>query len=527
MFIGMLCVLARVEVKAQWNIDKVKNMFGSSKEVSSKVSANLEYLASPELAERFPGSMAEEKAATYISEQFKALNFKPYLGQYLQRFTIDKKNNLSQDAHLHIFDHPLAIGAAVVIPPFSGIGKLNTQAMPGMTEPDNLWFIKFSEVGDQLNSRFGTGLDKMYQRAKQAIEQGASAVMFLNDVNAENDFTNSFQEGYQTLSKPVFILNHEAYKKHIVQEGKGKHWIPVSFDIAKTRRTMEGHNVIAYWQNQSDQTIVIGTHFDKQPGSLANDAGVAALLEVASRIQADRLRKYNYLLVAFSGTADERKGAETLITHMGLNDKKVNCMINLGDVGASLSSNQLFISGLASSATWPKVLGTLERNFNLQQLPYGKFGEDNHCSFYEKNIPVLNVFTKRAVTDKKNHVTTIDLVAQAVADLLLALDNAAKLPFSPTSELPDLRKIKLEASIGLAPDIAYAGEGVLIGEVFANSAAAFSNLQTGDVIIKMGDYDIRDLNDYVRELKKYKTGDKVMMKILRVEQKKEMFITFK
>jgi len=202
-------------------------------------------------------------------------------------------------------------------------------------------------------------------------------------------------------------------------------------------------------------------------------------------------------------------------------------MINLGDVGASLSSNQLFISGLASSATWPKVLGTLERNFNLQQLPYGKFGEDNHCSFYEKNIPVLNVFTKRAVTDKKNHVTTIDLVAQAVADLLLALDNAAKLPFSPTSELPDLRKIKLEASIGLAPDIAYAGEGVLIGEVFANSAAAFSNLQTGDVIIKMGDYDIRDLNDYVRELKKYKTGDKVMMKILRVEQKKEMFITFK
>ena len=70
-------------------------------------------------------------------------------------------------------------------------------------------------------------------------------------------------------------------------------------------------------------------------------------------------------------------------------------MIHIDDVGALNNKNELFLSGVGTSPDWDILLGSFKRNFLLNQIPSGEVGEENHRSFYDKQIPVLNIFTKK------------------------------------------------------------------------------------------------------------------------------------
>lgn len=523
----MLLMVGFLPAHAQLNIDKVKTIFGTKKE-PSKENNHIQQLVNMGRTKRFAGSDAEKKTVNYMSEQFKTLLFKPYLGQFIHRFAIDKKNNLSSDSYIKIFNQKLTVGSDIIIPPFSGTGQFAAQALPGMPEAENLWFIKFSSVGVELNNKMGNGLEKIYRKAKEAFKNGAESVMFVNDEGPTSDFTNSFIEEKVILSKPVFILNSAAYKKYIVTQGRGKEWINVDYDFSKTRRTTEGHNVIGYWQNQTPQNVIIAARIDDMQGKSDNSSGMAALLQVAERINQMRLKSFNYIVVGLSGTNDDRKGAESVIKKLRLSSSNVNCMIHIDDIGALNNKNEIFLSGVGTSPDWDMLLGSFKRSFLVNQIPSGEVGEENHRSFYAKGIPVLNVFTKRKNSrDKRLNRSGVSSIATSIGDLLLEIDNKPKLKFTKTQALPDTKKMNFKVSMGIIPDYAFGGTGLLIGNVRAQSPAAMSNVTPGDVLIKMEDYDIRNVNDYVRELAKYKKGDRLMIKVNRNGVDKKMLITFK
>ncbi len=512
---------------AQWNMGKVKNILGGKKE-PSQLENHIQQLESLEGTGRSVGTDAEFKTAKYIGDQFRSLFYKPYLGQYIHPFAIANRNNLSSDSYIKIFGQKLSLGTEVIIPPFSGTGKFNAQALPGMPEAENLWFVKFSDVGEDLNNNEGNGLEKIYNKAKDAISKGAEAVMFVNDVNLANDFTNGISIKKTALTKPTFILNHTAYKKYILQQGKGQDWINVDYDFSKTRRTKEGHNAVGYWKNQTPINVIVAARLDHLPGKADNVSGMAALLDLADRINQMRLGNYNYILVALSGTNDDRKGAESFIKKFRLNKENVNCMIHIDDIGALNSSNEIFLSGMGTAPDWEMVISGFESDFMVHGVASGEVGDGSHLSFYEKEIPVLNVFTKRANQDlKKLNKEGVARISLNLADMLMEIDNLSRFEFTKTKPLPQIGKMNLEVSMGIIPDYAHAGTGVLVGGVRKKSPAAFSNVQSGDIILKMEDYDIRDANDYARELAKYKKGDRIMIQVKRNEVNKKMLITFK
>lgn len=526
---ALLCIIflfvGLISAEAQLNIDKVKNIFANKKE-PSKIPTYLQFLSRNHLRNRTSGSNAEQQVAKYISEQFSALLFKPYHGKYVHPFRVDKKNNLSTDSYIRIFNEDLKIGIDVVVPPFSGAGRYNAQALPAMPESENLWFIKFSDVGAALNNKRGNGLGKIHSAAKEAFAKGAEAVMFMNDVGSTDDFTNSFLEKKTPLTKPVFLLNHTAYKKHILEKSRGKEWVNVDYDFSKTQRTLEGHNVVGYWQNKSSQTVVICARLDKRPGQNANSSGAAALLDLADQLNKTRLTKYNYVLIGLSGTADGRVGAAAIIKKLRLNSNTVNCVINIDDIGALDKKNEIFVSGTGTSPDWKKVLDVFEKNYMLSKVASPEVGYGNQMSFYEKNIPTINIFTKRNNNMVSNRRDGIESIAANIGVVLQAVDKLPKFKFTKAKELPDTRKMNFEVDMGVVPDYAFSGTGLLIGVVRPNSPADFSTVKDGDVLVKMGDYDIRDMNDYVRELAKYKKGQRVMIKVNRQAIEKSMLITF-
>lgn len=523
--VGLL-LLAFVPAQAQLSMDKVKNIFGNKKE-PSKIPTYLQFLTRNDLRNRTSGSSTEQQVANYMAKQFGALLFKPYLGKYVHPFRIDKKNNLSSDSYIRIFNEDLRVGTDVVIPPFSGAGRYSAQALPEMPEPDNLWFIKFSEVGAALNNKRGNGLEKLHRAAKDAFRQGAEAVMFVNDESPTDDFTNSFLEKKPPLSKPVFLLNHAAYKKYIIEKAQGQDWINVDYDFAKSRRTVEGHNVVGYWQNNAAQTVVICARIDKRAGYNANSSGTAALLYLGDQLSKTRLTKYNYVLVGLSGTADGHLGADAIISKLKLNANNVNCVINIDDIGILDRQNELFVTGVGTSPDWQKVLEPLNKSFKLSQVESPEVGYGNQMSFYKKNIPTINLFTKRKNNMGTNQRDGVKAIAANIGVMLQLIDKLPKFTFTKAKPLPDTRKMNFEVNMGIVPDFAFSGTGLLVGIVRPNSPADFSTVRDGDILIKMGDYDIRDMNDYVRELAKFKKGDRVMITVKRGVSERQMLITFR
>ena len=76
------------------------------------------------------------------------------------------------------------------------------------------------------------------------------------------------------------------------------------------------------------------------------------------------------------------------------------------------------------------------------------------------------------------------------------------------------------------PDYAYEGKGLRIDGVTDGKPAAGAGIQKGDIVIKLGDVDIKDIQEYMKALSKNKKGDTVPIKVLRDGKEIEMKVTF-
>jgi hypothetical protein len=232
-------------------------------------------------------------------------------------------------------------------------------------------------------------------------------------------------------------------------------------------------------------------------------------------------------LVALSGTADERKGADALIKLLKLNSNKVNCMIHIDDISALDEKHNLYLSGYGTSPDWDMAMGSIEKNFVTHRIISGEIGENNHINFYKKGIPVLNIFTKRTSDNVSVNRSGVELISASIGDMVLELDNLPKLLFSQTKPINDYRKAKFKVSLGVEPDLESGKVGVLVGAVKKGSPAEYSNIKPGDVIIRIDGHDVLDINDYITELSKFNGGDRIMIQVKRNGEAKQMLIAFK
>jgi S1-C subfamily serine protease len=76
------------------------------------------------------------------------------------------------------------------------------------------------------------------------------------------------------------------------------------------------------------------------------------------------------------------------------------------------------------------------------------------------------------------------------------------------------------------PDYSYSNKGLRIDGVTPDKAAAKAGLQRNDIVLKLGDFSVNDIQDYMSALGKFNPGDKTKATIQRGSETLEVDIQF-
>jgi S1-C subfamily serine protease len=148
-------------------------------------------------------------------------------------------------------------------------------------------------------------------------------------------------------------------------------------------------------------------------------------------------------------------------------------------------------------------------------------------SFYNKKIPVVHFTTgvhadyhRPSDTWEKLNIDGMAKIADLAQSIIAKLTDAnepinfVSLPSRPPSDQSDNRR-GIAVYLGTMPDYGADTDGVRITGVANDSPAARAGLQEGDVIVKLADEKIQNIEDLTAVLRTHKPGDAVEITILR------------
>lgn len=311
-----------------------------------------------------------------------------------------------------------------------------------------------------------------------------------------------------------------------------------------------GRNVLGYLDNGAEYTVIIGAHYDHlghgimgslnaggpaiHNGADDNASGVAAMLRIAEELKNGRAKHNNYLFMGFSGEEMGLYGSKYFANNPALGLGKVNYMLNMDMVGRLNEEKVLAVNGAGTSPSWKEAIEGLSVGGIQAKTSDSGIGPSDHTSFYLKDIPVLHFFTGQH-TDYHKPSDDAELVNYQglllVTDYILALvdelDDAGKITFTKTKDEDESRKAaSFKVTLGVMPDYVYNGEGMRIDGVIDGRPGARAGLENGDIIIKIGDTEVKDIYGYMEGLGKFKAGDKTTVVVRRGEEILEKEVEF-
>lgn len=311
--------------------------------------------------------------------------------------------------------------------------------------------------------------------------------------------------------------------------------------------TLTGRNVIAYLDNKAPTTVIIGAHYDHlgmggqgslyregeaiHNGADDNASGVAVLLKLAGELK-DTNTNNNYLFIAFSGEEMGLLGSNYFVKNPTIDLADVSYMMNMDMVGRLNDENTLAVHGVGTSPVWKQALfANNDLGLNIAEHESG-IGPSDHTSFYIMDIPVLHFFTGQHSdyhkpsddADKLNY-TGMETISKYILNIISDLNDNEKLAFRKTkNESEDVPRFKV--TLGVVPDYLYTGEGMRIDGVSEDRPAIKAGIQKGDIVKKMGEFEVTDMMSYMKSLSKFEEGQTVMVMIDRDGEMLEMEVTF-
>jgi len=310
-----------------------------------------------------------------------------------------------------------------------------------------------------------------------------------------------------------------------------------------------GKNVVGYLDNGAKTTVVIGAHYDHlglgMPGSSLhagepavhngaddNASGIACMIYLAEHLKKSKAKNNNYLFIAFSGEELGLYGSKNFTSEPTIDLKTVNYMLNMDMVGRLNEEKVLAVNGAGTSPVWKEELAKISVGGIKVKTSDSGVGPSDHTSFYLKDLPVLHFFTGQHTDYHKpgddshlvNYPGLLE-VSQFIAQLIENLNDKGKLAFTKTKD-EQQQGTAFKVTLGVMPDYVFDGEGMRIDAVLDDRPAQKAGLQKGDVVVKIGDVEVKDIYDYMEGLAKFKKGDKAKVKVKRGDQIVETEVEF-
>lgn len=317
---------------------------------------------------------------------------------------------------------------------------------------------------------------------------------------------------------------------------------------AENGKSVTGRNILGYIDNQAPQTVIIGGHYDHlgygKEGSLYvgepdihngaddNSSGVAGVIYLAESIKKSKFKNYNYLFICFSGEEKGLWGSNYYVNHTGTDKTKINYMVNMDMIGRLNPERKLAISGIGTSPVFNKVIDSVkEPSFSVKKDSSG-LGPSDHASFYNAGIPVLAFFTGQHGDYHKpsddahliNYEGVKDIV-QYIYNVVKTLEKEPKLTFLKTRDESQSR-VSFNVTMGVMPDYLYDGKGLKLDGVKENKPAHMAGLMKGDIVTRLGEFEISDIQSYMKCLTVFKVGQTVDMTYLRDGKEMKGKVTF-
>jgi Zn-dependent M28 family amino/carboxypeptidase len=300
----------------------------------------------------------------------------------------------------------------------------------------------------------------------------------------------------------------------------------------------------------ADEVVVVGAHYDHlglggmgsldpdssgviHNGADDNASGTAALVEVARLLRA-RANGDRRTIVFVAFTAEEMGliGSTYYVRHPVRPNEATVAMLNLDMVGR-MRDDKLLALGTETAPEFEPLLDSLNASYGLDIRASGDgWGRSDQASFYGVEIPVVHFFTDthedyHRVTDDAPLINAEGMarIAGLTADLAWALATRPAKPTYVAIAPPEPVAAGERASLGTIPDMSSSPGGVRLTGVRAGTPAAEAGIQGGDIIIKIGGYEIGDLYAMTRALQAYKPGDVVTVAVLREGETIEFTVT--
>jgi hypothetical protein len=337
------------------------------------------------------------------------------------------------------------------------------------------------------------------------------------------------------------------YQKFTFKASKNPHQ-EAEFTSENNDSTETAENVIAYIDNKEENTVVIGAHYDHlgmggegslyregeaiHNGADDNASGVAMMLHLADSLQKkDSPKNNNYLFIAFSGEEEGLLGSNYFVKNPTIDTKKVTYMLNMDMVGRLNAENALAVYGVGTSPILKQAVNANAGDLNIVENESG-VGPSDHTSFYLSDIPVLHFFTgqhedyhKPSDDTEKVNFEGMKVVSNYIFNIIKDLDSQKKLPFRKTKNesevVPDFK-----VTLGVVPDYLFSGKGMRIDGISEDRPAQKAGLQKGDIVVKMGEFDVTDMMSYMKSLSKFEKGETAKVTIDRNGGLKEVEVTF-
>ena len=410
---------------------------------------------------------------------------------------------------------------------------------PSSEDNPHIDFDKYSSLTDKVRT---------------AIEHKAAAVLFITPEDQDDTLSTIGSSHVTPKDIPIIFLRRKALEKlglDITRPALTS--LEGETELIKTRDTTR--NVVGYLPTDNDTTVIIGAHFDHlgwgtstslyrgeekmiHNGADDNGSGCAALLELARYYSSVRDQlKYSMLFIGFTGEEAGILGSSYFARNMTIDSSKVRMMINLDMIGRLKDQeNGLAILGTGTCLEFKAYFDSLQYDDLKLAFKESGTGPSDHTAFYNRKIPVLYFFTGAHSDYHKpsDDVELIDLdgivkVTDIITDIVGHFDQYdGALTFQKTKDDGSgKRRSQFSVTLGIMPDYIAEVKGLRVDGVIPDRPGERAGLLEGDIVIKMGEFDISDIYDYMNALGKYRKGDSIMVVVERAADTLSLPVVFK
>ncbi|MBC7925095.1 MAG: DUF4910 domain-containing protein [Bryobacteraceae bacterium] len=152
-------------------------------------------------------------------------------------------------------------------------------------------------------------------------------------------------------------------------------------------------NVVCRLKGQTDETIVVGAHFDhvtKGSGAVDNWSGVSLLPSLFTSLSRLSARRYTWILIGFAREEQGLIGSSQYVRSLSKEQlAKVQAMINIDSIG--MDSPKIWVQRsdprlVRAAAALAKAVAVVIEGVDIQQV-----GDSDSHPFQARKIPVLDI----------------------------------------------------------------------------------------------------------------------------------------